>query len=414
MSKKIIQDIIAKAIGTSHHKNDSSEAVYSKFRINNEKYGFWSRVSLVILCVALILVVFLFFSSSFSRVSVKISTTHKSIDLDEMAVLNKDRSAGGIKYEIMKFDDTEIANVPSSGSKTVSRYATGSVTIYNSGKLSQKLVVGTRIETMDGLIYKIDKSITVPAAKTVPGSVIVSIRASATGSKYNISPTTFTIPGLKRTSKFNLITAKSSRDITGGIVGEIKISSKSDIDKARLQLEEVIRQKLTKLSAVQVPKGFILYNDAKLLSFKDNVVDGTSLATNFGETPVLKITGVMNSLIIDENEIRNFVMEKIFPDLSRNEKIILFDLDKLSFKIINKDRAVLGTNITVNLSGKIIAAWDFDEATLKSRLVGIKKSHYQDLFREFLSIEKAEATFSPSWALYFPGTIDRITLDKGL
>ena len=86
------------------------------------------------------------------------------------------------------------------------------------------------------------------------------------------------MPGLKGSSKYDLIRASSSKDIGGGYAGEIKAASVENIEKARLQLREVIVQKLTKNALLQVPKDFILYSDAMFISFADNVVGTSALS----------------------------------------------------------------------------------------------------------------------------------------
>ncbi len=408
MSRRIIQDIISRVTSSPPHEAKGEKKI-------------WRFVFFVGIGSILVLILFFFFSSSFSRVSVRVETTKKEISLDELIFLNKDGAGGGVKYDLMKLEDTELSNVPVTGSKIVSRLATGNVTIYNSySSTAQKLLIGTRLQTKDGKIYKINNAVIVPGTsilggKIVPGSVSVPVKASLAGVAYNIPASDFTIPGFQGGPKYEKFYAKSNKEITGGFSGEIKISSPADLQKARSSLEEVIKQKLTKNAFAQVPKNFILYEDLTFLNFKDNTIDNSSLVENAGEAGSLKVTGTLNVIIIDSNNLRNFIVNKKIPDLNKDAKIIISGLDKLTLKILNKEKVninVLDT-IIVRGTGKLPAVWDFDENILKTKLLGIKKSKYQDVFKEFPVIEKASADFSPWWAIYFPTDPTRIEINKG-
>ena len=101
-----------------------------------------------------------------------------------------------------------------------------------------------------------------------------------------------------------------------------------------MSLEETIRQKLTKNALTQVPKGFLLYEDLIFISFKDNTVDNSSLVENAGETESLRVTGALSAIIINDNDIKNLIINKKIPDLTKDTKLIISNLDKLILKIL--------------------------------------------------------------------------------
>ncbi|MBI3633130.1 MAG: baseplate J/gp47 family protein [Candidatus Vogelbacteria bacterium] len=413
MSKKIIQDIITRAVGSVCGDNGCEGDEGGAGRKAKKGVGrrFLVSVSLIMLGVVIVLAVFLLYSSSFSRVALKIQTNRRVIDLDDTVSLSQDGVNNSVKYDVMKFDDTESVKVATTGSGITQKNAAGTVTLYNSGKTSQKLIVGTRLETTDGKIYKIDKSVTIPAA----GSVAVTIHSALPGPLYNIPPSNFTVPGLKNGPKYNLIRASSSREISGGYSGQIRIASKADIEKARGVLKGLITEKLTQRALLQVPKDFVLYNDAMFFTFTDNVIGGAALSDVTDGQPGLKMTGTLGSMIINLKDLGSYLTSSKMSNQNKSSEVVYFGLDKLSFKIINKEKTVLDGKqvVTANITGQVSAVGDFDENLLKSKLIGIQKSKYQDVFKDFPTIEKAEATFNPSWALYFPSDVARITIDKG-
>ena len=419
----MIQDIIARVTPASRHLPSNNEEPLLRHRgISENKRKTWMSLFFVLGGAILVLALFLLFSSAFSRVMIKITTTKKVVSLNEAVLLNRDGSSGAIKYNLMKFKDSESVTVPITGTKVIQRPASGYVTIYNSySATAQKLVVGTRLETADAKIYKILKAVSVPGTsvvngKIIPGFIEVSIKASLPGEKYNSSPTDFTIPGFKGTLKYAKIFAKSSKNIVGGFSGETKISSAADIQKARVKLQETIRQKLTKDALVKVPEGFLLYTDAIFINFSDNSADSSSLISTGPGGGTLNVDGVLNAIILNSEDLKKFIVSKKFADLSGDASIVIKDIDKLSLEILNKDKINISSvdSIMTKISGSLPVAWDFDENSLKNKLVGIQKSKYQDVFKGFSVIEKAEVVFSPSWALYFPGDVSRIQIDKRL
>ncbi len=410
MSRKIIQDIISRVTPSSRHEDDNGE----------EKKSVWKPILLILVGSALVLGLFLLFSSAFSRVSVKITTTKKDINMDDIVFLNKDGAGGGVQYKVMKFDDTASNKVAVTGSKITEKSATGSVTIYNSySSAFQKLVVGTRLETKDGRIYKILYPVTVPGlsisdGKVMPGAVDVSVIASVSGPAYNTPPTSFTIPGLKGSPKYQKFYAKSGKDITGGFSGQIRIALPADILKVRAKLQEGLKQKLTKSALAQVPAGFLLYEDTLFFTFKDNTVGNSSMVDTSGAPGSLNVTGTLNAVIIRSDDLNKLVADKKLADAGQGAKITISNLDKLVFKVLNKDKINVMNNdsIATQVTGKLSAVWDINENVLKEKLVGIKKSDYQNVFKDFPAIENAAVVFSPSWAFYFPSDVSRIKIDK--
>ncbi len=419
MSRKIIQDIFSRETPANRSKDVNKEG--SLGHHNSPKRRTWTTIFFILAGSGLALGVFLILSSSFSRVLVKVATTRKDINLSEVAFLNKDGSGGGIKYQVMLLKTTESAKVHITGVKVISKSATGIATIYNSySSAPQNLVSGTRLETKDGKIYKIEKPVIVPGTtvvggKVIPGSINISVRASSSGANYNIPPSDFTIPGFAGNPKYLKIYAKSKEDITGGFSGEIKTVTQSDLQEARSKLKNAIGQKLTKDAFTQVPKGFLLYEDATVINFADNSIDNSSLVGDEEGGMNLKVTGTLSAIIISSDDLKKFIVDKKLGDLKGDTKVIISNLDKITLTILNKDKINLNSNINilVKFSGNLPIIWDFDEKIFKSRLLGIKKSKYQDVLRDFNMIEKAEATLSPSWALYFPSSLKRIEIDKG-
>ncbi len=130
--------------------------------------------------------------------------------------------------------------------------ARGKIKIYNDfSKDAQSLVATTRFETKEGKIFRLLEGVTVPGVtenggKRERGMVEATVVADQPGGDYNISPTTFTIPGFKGGPKYEKFVAESSQAFTGGGSGGSnsgqKVVSADDLNQAKAKaLEEAKR-----------------------------------------------------------------------------------------------------------------------------------------------------------------------------
>lgn len=92
----------------------------------------------------------------------------------------------------------------------VSQKAKGFITIYSDWSSPVGLIASTRFMSSEGLIFRIDENISVPAL----GQVTVSVTAAEVGSKYKIRPSTFNMPGLVGTDKFTAFVGESYQSMT--------------------------------------------------------------------------------------------------------------------------------------------------------------------------------------------------------
>ncbi len=124
-------------------------------------------------------------------------------------------------------EQTEIKNFNNNESQKIYE---GKIKIFNKTKKSQTLRAQTRFESADGLIFKIDKAVSIPAGK----NIITNVYSTGSGLKYNKKKgEKFTIPGFAEANmkiEFEKITAVADENF--------KISIKKDIKKEDLKTEK--------------------------------------------------------------------------------------------------------------------------------------------------------------------------------
>lgn len=122
------------------------------------------------------------------------------------------------------------------GTGTAQAITSGSITIVNNYSADQSLVATTRFLTPDGALFRLRKTITVPAR----GSVEAEIYADNPGSLGTVKPAKMTIPGLS-TSMQQYIYGEST--ITFGPRSEgAKVVAEADLTAARGELRKLVQE----------------------------------------------------------------------------------------------------------------------------------------------------------------------------
>lgn len=424
MSKPTFKDFIinskkATPIPITRSRDDEDDEEISEPGRSGSKKKFSKKNILVGLALfTAVIILFFGLSSMFSSATVRVVPISERVSLDDVFTASNTVVVGenNLPFKIMKIEDSETALVPAGKTEKVTKKASGTIIVYNNySESAQKLVTGTRFETTDGKIYKIDKSISVPGkkvvnGKVVPGSLTVTVYAANPGAEYNIGPSDFTLPGLVGSPRFKEVFAKGKGDITGGFVGEMKIVSPEDITAARKTLDVSLTKKLAEKAILEVPAGYILYNDAISVELKDNSADIGTKAEGDKVTLVLK--GTLRSVIFDSAALAAAVAERKLPDL-KNYDVRSDELAKVVMKMIGKSGMSFDEKETFafKLTGAPKIVWNMDTEAFKKDLAGLPKSSYQEVFKKYPMILKAETTFVPSWSSVFPSDSSKINIE---
>ncbi|MEI6296695.1 MAG: hypothetical protein WCO84_03565 [bacterium] len=426
MSKQIFRDFISKKTNqTSQPERQNLERYENQIerdytdKHKNKSFFSFKNLSILIILGIVFLIGFFQLSDMFSSVVIKVTPVSENIVLDEVytAIANGSTDPDSIRYKVMKIEQSESAPISASGSEKVSTKASGEIIVYNEqSETPQKLVTGTRFESTDGKIYKIDKAISIPGSKkidgkVIPGSLAVTVYASEPGEEYNIAVTDFTLPGLKDSPKFKTVYGRGKTEMKGGFLGERKILSAIDVSSAKKKLEESLRQNLLSKAKNQVPDGYILFDDAVLFDFKDNSEE-VGKSKSEGDKLAVTVTGSLNGAIFNSVELAQFIAKQKVQDI-KDYSVHLKNPGILDFKIISKDNLDLSSNknFSFKLVGSPTLIWDFSEKDFKQNLVGLPKDKYQEIFKKYPMIEKAETVFTPSWSSYFPSNVDKISIE---
>ncbi len=324
-----------------------------------------------------------------------------SVDLSNKVVPVK------IVSENVKLSETFDSTGRGSASNQKAR---GTITIYNGySPASQPLVATTRFETADGKIFRLVKSIEVPGmtednGKVQPGTIDAQVAADASGSDYNIGPSTFSIPGFKAsgTAKYAKIYAKSSQAMAGGgSSGEtVKIISDSDVsngeNKLASDLADAVKQKIKGDSG-----NVVILDDAINMgtpSYALSASSGTA-TDNFSITANVKASAI----VFNQEDVLGIVENMIKQNNPDNLQI---SKNNIALEFGKSDADFANGILTIRVHGTATMLPGINLDNLKKGVLGKSEGQLEAYLKTYPGISRVEVNY---WPTFISGRIPSYT-----
>ena len=429
MSRNILKDIMPKEhrtirevpLPSGRRRSDSFEADSILYE-QEEEYEVveedresspWRKIILwtgVFFFLALVGVAFV---ASFSGATITVVPKSVTVKIDDEFTASRDGTK--LRFEALPISETAEIAVPADTKKKVTERATGVIIIYNNfSENPQRLVKNTRFETKNGLIYRIDSSLSVPGKKTkdgkvVPGSIEAKVFADSPGVEYNIPLSDFTVPGFKTDpARFAGFYARSKTPIAGGFDGTVTVPSDSALEKAQKTLRETLAKKVATGGKVVVPPGYIFLEGALATVYESlppqEKEGGLSLIRE-------KVTGAV--YLFKKEEIAKAIAVASISDFN-NLSVKIPNLETLKFELeeLPSGNPAETRTIRFTLQGNAKIVWLYDATKLKGALIGKRKDSLLSILSDFPTIEKADLIIRPFWSQHFPDTMKKITVKE--
>lgn len=370
--------------------------------------GFWWWALIVVVLCA---IGGLLLSTVFAGATITITPRSEVVTAPQTLQAQLDAPVGVLAFETLSVNRSANTTVSASGTKQVSRQASGVITIYNAYDTnSQRLIANTRFEAPDGKIYRIRESVTVPGGtkkadgSITPGSTSATVYADSPGEAYNrSSATTFTIPGFKNDPRYTKFSAQAQA-IAGGFVGQEPAVAEADLTKARNELETGLDAELRSAAETSVPEGYVIIPG----TFSVQFLDMTQTAAE-GNKAALSLAGVARASIVRANDLATALARRSVENYT-GEAIGFKDIAELSFALATTSKPTDST-VTLQLSGSPTLVWQYDANALKQALLSTQKNTFQTTVTSFEpAIVKADAVIRPFWSGTFPSDPSRITI----
>lgn len=309
------------------------------------------------------------------------------------------------KQEVLTFKDVDIT-IPLTDLNTVSvatstkieiktstgtpmlMKARGTVTIYNSNSTAQLLVAGTRLETPNGKIYRLDGRVTVPKMinSNTPGSIQVLVTADKSGESYNVAQADFTLPGLIGSARYKTVYARTKGPIAGGSETAVRLVDEKDkaqkmetfLTENRVSLEAKLRiQKTSSTTIIQEP---VSTSSFEKISDTQGIVTITS-AMNVLDTKKL-------ATLLTKSQKQNTATTMEFAENPASLVIVYVSQDK--------------EEVHVKVNGSVSVRPYVDMENIKNVLAGTSMKQFREHIEDIQGIQEIRFTSKPFWVSTFP------------
>lgn len=292
--------------------------------------------------------------------------------------------------------------VPSGeGVKEVAGIARGTVTLHNETGAAQPLVRTTRLLAPDGNLFRLDKTVTVPAR----GEIDVAIYADKPGASGDLPPTKlFTIPGLNA-EKQKLVYAFSTKAFSGGLSRSAAIGQ-ADIDRAADDLKT--RLTADAKSMLRTEADAALKGEAYTVTVSDqksSVVVGAQ-ADKFDLSMTVRLTAVF----YDKTAVQDVASRHLFEALPAGKRFADVNASGLQTTVEKVNLKDEKANVRVYLDGRAVpstASAGLDPA----RFAGLSPEKVKELLVSEGLATDVEVKLSPPFIRSVPRLKDHITVE---
>lgn len=303
--------------------------------------------------------------------------------------------------------DQEIALSATATGKSgaANQKSRGTVIIYNeySGD-PQPLVATTRLET-NGKVFRLVEGVTVPGMTTTggkqePGAVEASVVADQSGSEYNVTPSTFTIPGFKGSPKYDKFYAKSVKAFTGGGAGgsDTLVISKTDLERAEMDGKKQAKDAFLKDMGAKLASGERVFEDEMEM-----------VPLNEGALPQVGTVGSgfeyrqryhVRAFVYSEQAVREAIAKRYPKDIQG----VTFAPKDVDLRYGEASLDFTAKTLRLRAHADIILESVVESDRVREALLGQSEDGIREALGAFPEIKKIEVSFHPD---FFTSTIPK-------
>jgi len=320
----------------------------------------------------------------------------------------------GIIFEEEKIITQEFS---STGKKLLEKKAEGIIRVFNDSQQEQILVAQTRfqpplekfrpsLEAGENPWFRTNERIVIPAR----GYKDVKAVADAPGEKYNIEPSTFSVPGLAGGPQYTFVYAKSFESMKDGLKKEVAVVTQEDLKEAEEALKQKAVREIKDAIAAKIPPEFIVLEkdiQTEILETFSSARAGAELEKfSFQVKTGAKVMSFKKEDL--ENFSKEFIISKIPADKKLDQKSL-----RLNYlpETINLEAGKI--SLSLNIEAKIYS--DINEIALREGLSGKSSTETQFFLQNQPEIKQAQVKLWPFWVSKVPEKIERtkirITVD---
>ncbi len=311
--------------------------------------------------------------------------------------------------------------------------ARGTITVINVSDNSWPLVPKTRFQTGEGLVFRLQTAVNVPAKQgDKPGTLDVQVVADekdvyekVIGERGNIGPTKFFLPGLSPENQKKLY-AENKTAFSGGKTLVNKFITKEDLENAKKKMiEDLQAAAKVELEAEVKQKNEDQKTNLALVTGRDAIATGEPKVTippnlEGQKLETFDIQGEMvaSGVTYNKDELLSILTAELKLKKSPQKRLVYIDENSLTYKIIDYDRNTKKIKVTATIQGReeydISPERDNGDRLIKKikeHIIGKEIKEAESYIQNLPEIDKVKIESWPAWAPTLPGIPDNIKIE---
>ncbi len=384
-----------------------------KYPVRQEKKKKSSKFNLIIFILIVLLVVGIYLFFTLPKADITIWPKVDALSFQQTISADKtvnavDATKAIIPAQYFQSIKTVAQDFPATGNGSNEGKATGTITIFNKydPPKSFTFVAGTHFMSDSGKLFVSSQKVVIPSAKKTgskitPGSVSIEVQAVEGGTDYNISPSNFSVPGLKGTAAYYSIYATSKSAMAGGYTGKVKKVTDDDLQGAK----DVLTEKATTDSVAdvkkQIPAEYVLLDNAILSNSTDS--SSKTKAGAIADSFNYSVTVQTSVLVFKKSDIDEFVKNYVTTQLPSGKTLLENSL-KTDYSASLVD--ISGGKATLNLNISAGVYQDIDRNSIALTLLNQNSNQIKQTINNNLGdkVSKIDVKLWPFWVTAAPNS----------
>jgi len=440
---EIVKEFKDKKKGLSFKSLWDAQKKYRKLLKEKKQFGYYgpsrkTLTALVIVSVAMLLIIFyvalpgttiyLTPESNVLEVSANITLADADINAIELSSHPTHTIAS---YDVESAVEIGI-DYNATGQLFSGENATGTITLTNEGENKWDLVAFTRLQSPDGVIFRTQQFVSIPAAtETGPGKLDVYVVADekdeddqVIGDRGNLpAGTHFILPGLRESSQ-TVLYGENASAMTGGETVVTKYVTAEDLDSAYMQAESALYDAVqstlqTKVDTLNTEQGTDLVLLTGDYAFETGDVSITVPDVENQQIESFQVTGTMyvSGISYNQSELVNILRNELKLKKSPEKQLKSIDEESMYYEVIDIDESAQKIKITASIKGVEEYVLDPEEESgarlvkkIKDHIAGMPVEEAKEYIQDLDEINSVEIKSWPVWAPTIPTVQENIKI----
>jgi hypothetical protein len=369
--------------------------------VRQHKIHFYRQIAFTFIGAALVVLIGVIYFS-LSQAVVTITPALETITADFNVLVKADGSSTGEEIDA-RFVSAEVSVEKTAPGELLAegdaQQATGKVTLKNTSGNPQPLVATTRLQSEQGVLFRLKKAVTVPAK----GEVEADVYADQPGKAGEIGPSRFIIPGLNQARQQEVF-AESKQAMTGGTKSTYRVTSKAVEEAVEAAKQSVVANATEDLKAqgIEMSKALANAQWVNIVSQEVTPAEGSD-AQQF----TVKVTAQVAFVLADQADIAKLAQTQLHSNTSLGYEISSSDAGSLTYSLANVDLEKQTAQLRVYMQGKRRISSN-NPLLDTTNFVGMKPAVVKEQLEADPGIESVDINLRPFWLRRIPRLADHI------